>query len=442
MIPVICMTAKEKGRKSAKAALSEKNPPLLGAFSFKDHMVHVVPAPLHVLIGAGDEVVDYIKASAKECQNKSDTEKINAHLNSMKNSSPLGYGLAQKHGFNGKEVERLISEENVRKLIDKFPHDNKEMFDRFERDVVEICACMRKLYKHLLSKDVYDEKMIDEFEKDLRDMRNKMFRIKKRMTPKLHILFHHILPFMRKWRNLGFFSETAMESFHVLLKKKIGLYRNAAQKVNVMLKNVLINLIVENCAEVQSYLVYPEYRRCAKCSLRYDESVEKKDDVINAPYCTCEDAMLEDLTVSIMMASRIEDEEELYVAGSNNPVFDSQQPDEEEENEEREREEKQEMSDIQEEAIIEEIEPATKKSKIEKMSKKDQEEEEDDDDDDNDDDDDSASKSDRDKAIKRFLKKERKEEKKNGYVSEESDESDFEEELEQEKTQQVTMEEC
>ena len=324
---------------------------MLGDSTFgNENQLRIVPTPLHLLIGFGEYLVTYLVQKTSEVGEEAEFL-LNTHINSLKMVPVLGTGLAQVQSLNGKEIRYLCQETSVEKMIGIFP--DTEIYTEVKDNIMKVCAAMRMLFEYLLSDTCYEtDDMLEQFKIDMVRIRSSILLIKQD-TAKIHILLRHVEPFMEKYRTIGIFSETPLESFHSVMKKKLMLFRHSAKTMDVLLLGVLRNLIIENSSIVQLFISYPDQRICSSCTkpLRKPGDNKEYDD---DTYCSCTEAVIEDIAQAMLMSTRMEEEwDNDYDDNDLNPLLDSNPA------EVLSPEEKEEEIDFEEE----DDEPKSKKAK-------------------------------------------------------------------------------
>lgn len=182
---------KENGsdKKKAKDFDCCVNPPIFYANKYTTILSIIPPPELHLLLGVVNTLVDKLSEECSDIANKWIKE-----CNVKRETTNGGTG------FNGNSCKALLNKIDILRSKDNLPSlKYVDTLSKF-KNVVEACFGTKL-------KPGYNNK-IELFKRSYLDL-------KISITPKVHVVFHHIEDFCSRQKDgLGFFSEQAMESVH------------------------------------------------------------------------------------------------------------------------------------------------------------------------------------------------------------------------------------
>uniref|UniRef100_A0A914Z0U6 Uncharacterized protein n=1 Tax=Panagrolaimus superbus TaxID=310955 RepID=A0A914Z0U6_9BILA len=195
-ISSIVANAEEVVNNNGKPALHESvdNFPLL----FNIPVTHIAPPPLHILICLVNSIVDYIRKYAPD----------NVELEEF-----LSEAGVRLH-YPAKAFEGNACRKNLKQFREET--SNKIIYGGFGSNLFEAAA---NIEKHAVARTLLEEE-IDDLDDRIRLFFNLLkeygqvavkFFLNKN---KIHMLQHHVVPFVRRFKSWGLFSEQSGESIH------------------------------------------------------------------------------------------------------------------------------------------------------------------------------------------------------------------------------------
>jgi len=168
---------------------------------------HVVPLPLHIYLGLGQQLMDMVD---DELIAEADRMDYLALITQCK-GTPLGVYSAQKYtsamSFNGGELKKLIDGDNLPVPINRISNEETCIYLHLLHQAV------RSLRLFLLSNDSFDAQQLYDFNELVTFIGDTWPRRKLRVKPKVHMLFHCV-EFVRQHHALGRYGEGPIESCH------------------------------------------------------------------------------------------------------------------------------------------------------------------------------------------------------------------------------------
>ncbi|EFO85517.1 hypothetical protein CRE_15190 [Caenorhabditis remanei] len=136
---------------------------------------------------------------------------------------------AWQQNFTGNHTMKLLQEEAVNHYTSVFPPTDEILH------VKAFLICLGKIAKLCLPRSMTDEE-IDEMDALLDVMLHhlKQFQSQENMTPKLHLLLEHVLPFMRRHKTWAKTSEQGLEALHAIVNRLLNKYRCTRNKEEQM----------------------------------------------------------------------------------------------------------------------------------------------------------------------------------------------------------------
>ncbi|CAI2350405.1 unnamed protein product [Caenorhabditis sp. 36 PRJEB53466] len=170
---------------------------------------------------------------AKKTETAVQIEQIEKSIAEIKASSPpegryrkaldgVIYGelkLVRKsyHGgsFTGNDIKTILQPENVAKILNVFPHNCDEA-----KELREMMHHMSRIMSLSVARELSDSE-IDNLEENINNLVQKLKKAypEDGVTPKLHLLAVHVVPFVRQFRTWGMTSEQAVEHLHSIIRK-------------------------------------------------------------------------------------------------------------------------------------------------------------------------------------------------------------------------------
>jgi hypothetical protein len=167
----------------------------------------IVPLPLHIFLGLGNQLVTLVEQELSEDDDQAD---FAIFIGNCK-ATPTGIGGSQKRStsmsLNGGELKKIIHSSEFYRLIDCLVDESQKILFHIYLQSV------RELMPFLLSPDPLNLQQLREFKELVNLIGDAWHRNKDVVKPKVHMLFHCVA-FAEQLGYLGAYSESSIESAH------------------------------------------------------------------------------------------------------------------------------------------------------------------------------------------------------------------------------------
>ncbi|EFP11676.1 hypothetical protein CRE_27752 [Caenorhabditis remanei] len=183
------------------------------------------------------DVLKHVKIDREKLQSLfSETKETRKRLEAVLESIGCGHRTWYQQ-LTGNQARKLLREENIRRVLSVFPPNSSDKLQLIEDIMIDLSRIMSAGD----NREKTDEE-IDEIQEILWNLESNMKTAfpSATVTPKLHLLFAHWVPFLRIHRSLGHLTEQGLEHMHAIansLHAKFAAVTNPEAKAALIVKH-------------------------------------------------------------------------------------------------------------------------------------------------------------------------------------------------------------